>query len=127
MIQTDPVADFITRDAIPAGDLVGFYAARNAQDNLLICSQTRENAITELTYSIRLKALSGDAISAFLAETRKTKTAGQVARRKGLFVCASFPLAELGDPWAIFVGANSVGGGRVMDETAWQMIFIKKP
>jgi len=127
MIQTDPVADFITRDAIPAGDLVGFYAARNAQDNLLICSQTRENAITELTYSIRLKALSGDAISAFLAETRKTKTAGQVARRKGLFVCASFPLAELGDPWAIFVGANSVGGGRVMDETAWQMIIIKKP
>lgn len=128
MIQTDPVADFITRDAIPAGDLVGFYAARDAQDNLLICSQTRENAIAGLTYSIRLKALSGEAITAFHAETRQTtKPAGQVARRNGLFICASFPLTDLGDPWAVFVGVNSAGGCRVMDETAWQMIYIKKP
>jgi hypothetical protein len=94
---------------------------------LLICSQTREEAIPELHYYIRLKSLTGAGIKTFTAGTKSTDPGGQVAKRSGVYVCVSIPLSELGDPWAVFAGATVVGGGRVMDETAWQMIFINKP
>jgi LmbE family N-acetylglucosaminyl deacetylase len=126
-VQADPVSDFITRDAIPAADLVGFYAARDEKGNLLICSQTREEAIPELHYYIRLKSLTGAGIKTFTAGTKSTDLGGQVAKRSGVYVCVSIPLSDLGDPWAVYAGANVVGGGRVMDETAWQMIYINNP
>lgn len=126
-IQSDPVLDFITRDAIPAGDLVGFYAARDQKDNLLICSQAREETIPELTYFIRLKALTDAGSSSFTLETRTGSPHGLVAKRTGVYVCASIPLSVLGHPWAVFAGASVTAGGRVMDETAWQMIYLSQP
>ena len=127
MVQEDPVADFITRDAIPAADLVGIYVARDDRENLSICSQTREETIPELLYTIRIKALNGNIITAYKAETRATSSGWQVAKRYGVYVCALFPLADMGDPWAVFVGANVAGSGRIMDETAWQMVYMNKP
>jgi len=127
MVQADPVFDFISRDAIPAADLVGVYVARDDQGNLFICSQTREETIPELLYTIRLKALTGKDIKSFKAETRAAKPGWQVARRSGVYVCASIPLVDLGDPWAVFVGANVIGGGRIMDESAWQMVYLNNP
>jgi LmbE family N-acetylglucosaminyl deacetylase len=126
-VQLDPAGDFVTRSAIPAADLVAVYAARDAHNNLLVCTQARENTAPEVIYSLRLKALTSNGIVAYLARTGVSRPGWQVAHRSGSYACASVSLARLGNPWAIFVGANVVGGGRVVDEVAWQMVDISEP
>ncbi len=126
-IQLDPVGDFITRAAVPASDLVAVYAVRGSNGNLLVCVQARENTVPEFVYSLRLKALSSAGVISYLARTGRAGTGWQTAYRSGTNVCASASLSALGNPWAIFVGANVVGGGRIIDEVAWQMVVVPEP
>jgi hypothetical protein len=126
-VQLDPVADYATRSFIPAGDLTAVYAARDMQGNLLVCAQVREDTIPEITYFLRLKALTGNGIVAYQARTGATQTGWYPVHRSGVYACATVSLADLGNPWAVFVGATTEGGGRIEDETGWQMVHINRP
>jgi N-acetyl-1-D-myo-inositol-2-amino-2-deoxy-alpha-D-glucopyranoside deacetylase len=126
-VQLDPVADYPTRNIIPAGDLTAVYAAQDMQANLLVCARVRENTIPEITYLLRLKALNDNGILAYQARTGKIRLGWNQAHRSGVYTCATVSLADLGNPWAVFVGATTVNSGRIEDETAWQMIYINRP
>jgi len=126
-IQLDPAADYTTRRFVPAGDLTAVYAARDLQGNLLVCAQVREDTISEITYFLRLKALTDNGIVAYQARTGVTPTGWHPLHRSGVNACVTISLADLGNPWAIFVGATTEGGGRIEDETGWQMVFINRP
>jgi len=126
-VELDPVADFTTRSIVPAGDLTAVYAARDMQGNLLVCAQVREDTLPEITYFLRLKALSDNGILAYQARTGETQTGWHPLHRSGVYACTTVSLADLGNPWAVFVGATTVGGGRIEDETGWQMVYINRP
>jgi LmbE family N-acetylglucosaminyl deacetylase len=126
-VQLDPVGDFATRSFVPAGDLTAVYAAEDTQGNLRICAQVREGTIPEITYFLRLKGLTSNGIVTFQARTGSTPSGWYPVHRSGVYACAASSLAALGNPWAVFVGATTEGGGRIEDESAWQMIFISKP
>jgi len=126
-VQRDPVADYATRSILPAGDLTAVYAARDMQGNLLVCSQVQENTLPEITYSLRLKAPTGNGLIAYQACTGQTPTGWVPLHRSGEYACASVPLADLGNPWAIFVGAATESAGRIEDETGWEMVLINPP
>ena len=126
-VQRDPVADYATRSFIPAGDLTAVYAARDLQDNLMVCAQVREGTIPEITYVLRLKALTANGINVLQARTGQTPDGWVILHRSGVYACLTVSMADLGNPWAVFVGAATVGGGRIEDETGWQMVMINKP
>jgi hypothetical protein len=126
-VQLDPVADYVTRSLIPSGDLTAVYAARDLQDNLLVCARLRENTIPEITYSLRLKVLTGNGVVAYQARTGQSQTGWAPLQRSGVYACATLSLPDLGNPWAVFVGAATQGAGRIEDETGWQMVTINQP
>ena len=126
-VQPDPTGDFVTRSAVPSSDLVAIYAVRDSNNNIMLCAQARENTAPEFIYTLRLKALSAKGIIATMARTGAARFGWQIAHRVGPYACASVSLAKLGDPRAVFVSANVVGGGRIIDEVAWQMVDIKEP
>lgn len=125
-VQLDPAADYATRRFIPAGDLTAVYAARDMQGNLLFCAQVREGTIPEIAYFLRLKALTDNDIIACQARTGQAPSGWYPAHRSGTYTCATVSLADLGNPWAVFVGATTETGGRIEDETGWQMVFINR-
>jgi N-acetyl-1-D-myo-inositol-2-amino-2-deoxy-alpha-D-glucopyranoside deacetylase len=125
-VQLDPTGDYITRSTIPAGDLTAVYAARDPQGNLQVCAQAREETLPEISYSIRLKALTDNGIIAYQAHTGAARGGWAVMRRSGVYACATISLADLGNPWAVFVGAATVSAGRIMDESAWQMVYVSR-
>lgn len=48
-------------------------------------------------------------------------------RRAVNYACAAIPLAELGNPWAVYLGATVEVSGQVVDKSAWQMIYTGMP
>jgi N-acetyl-1-D-myo-inositol-2-amino-2-deoxy-alpha-D-glucopyranoside deacetylase len=125
-VQLDPVRDFATRSFLPGGDLTAVFAALDMQRNLQICAQLRENTIPEITYFLRLKALTGNGIVAFQARTGTVPSGWYPVHRSGIYACVSVSLAALGNPWAVYVGATTEGGGRIEDQSAWQMVNINR-
>jgi hypothetical protein len=125
-VQLDPVGDFFTRSVIKAGDLTAVYAVRDARDNLRVCAQVVEETIPEITYAIHLKALTdnGSGILSLQATSGHASAGSLAVQRSGVYACSSVSLAQLGNPWAVYVGANTMSGGRVIDETGWQMINV---
>jgi LmbE family N-acetylglucosaminyl deacetylase len=126
-VQLDPAGDFATRSFLPAGDLTAVYAAKDLQGNLQFCAQARDNTIPEITYFLRLKALTENGVISIQARTGRTPIGWYPVRSSGDYACATLPLATLGNPWAVFLGASTVGGGRIEDESAWQMVYINRP
>ncbi len=126
-VQLDPVGDFATRSFLPGGDLTAVYAAQDLQGNLQVCAQVREETIPEITYFLRLKALTANGIVAFQSRTGTVPSGWNPVHRSGVYACASSSLAALGNPWAVYVGATTEGGGRIEDQSAWQMIYINRP
>jgi LmbE family N-acetylglucosaminyl deacetylase len=126
-VQLDPISDYTTRSFVPAGDLTAVYAAKDVQDNLPVCAQVREDTIPEISYFLRLKALTDSGIVAYQARTGEIQSGWHPLHHSGVYACAKISLAELGNPWAIFVGATTEGAGRIEDETGWQMIYINRP
>ena len=126
-VQRDPAGDYTTRSFVPAGDLTAVYASRDMQGNLQVCAQMRESTIPEITYILRLKALTDNGIISYRARTGSTQTGWHPIHRSGVYACTTTSLASLGNPWAVFVGATTEGGGRIEDESAWQMVYISRP
>jgi N-acetyl-1-D-myo-inositol-2-amino-2-deoxy-alpha-D-glucopyranoside deacetylase len=124
-VERDPVADFLTRQAFPGGDLVAAYLAKDNFNKLWICSQAREEDSAGLTYRLRLKVLDGKNIISFAARSGAGQSGWIKATRSGVYTCAQVQLAGLGNPWAVYLGTDVEGGGRVMDQTGWQFVAIK--
>jgi LmbE family N-acetylglucosaminyl deacetylase len=126
-VQLDPVADYTTRDLIPAGDLTAVYAAQDMQGNLGVCAKLREKTVPEIIYILRMKILTDNGISTYQAQTGELQAGWHPLDRSDTVACLKVSLADLGNPWAVFLGATTVAGGRIEDETAWQMIHINLP
>ena len=123
-MERDPVGDFITRNAVPGGDLVAAYLARDGSNNLWMCSQVRDEISTGLTYRLRIKALDGNSVHTFQARTGAAQAGWTKATHSGVYSCAQVRLSELSNPWAVFMGTDVEGGGRLMDQTGWQLVTI---
>jgi N-acetyl-1-D-myo-inositol-2-amino-2-deoxy-alpha-D-glucopyranoside deacetylase len=123
-VERDPVGDFFMRKAIPGGDLVAAYLARDLSNNLWVCSQAHEEDSAGLTYRLRLKALDAYGILSYAARTGAEQTGWDKATRSGVYSCTQISLADLGNPWAVFVGTEVDGGGRLMDQTGWQLVNL---
>jgi LmbE family N-acetylglucosaminyl deacetylase len=123
-LERDPVGDFITRNAVPGGDLVAAYAALDSSNNLWFCSQARDEISTGLTYRLRLKALDANNVQTFEAMTGTPQPGWKRAGHSGVYTCVQVSLAELGNPWAVFMGTEVDGGGRLMDQTGWQLVRL---
>jgi len=123
-VERDPVGDFVTRKAVRGGDLVAAYLARDNSGNLWMCTQAREEAVALLTYRLRLKALDAKGILSYAARTGKEQSGWTKATHSGVYTCAQVSQTQLGDPWAIFIGTDVEAGGRVMDQTGWQLVTI---
>jgi hypothetical protein len=125
-VQQDPTGDVFTHNAVPATDLVAVYAARTPAGLFWACLQTRENAAEDIHYSLRLKALTDQGIISYMARTEPGS--GEIAAtRSKTYVCAQISLADLKNPWAIFLDADAESPDRLVpfDQTAWQMIYVK--
>lgn len=125
-IILDPVGDGTIHESIPATDLTAVYAAQTPTGDLWICAELHENAVEDISYSLRFKALTETGIRSYIAHTNP-KSGQATATRSGIYVCAQSNLTDLGDPWAIFLGAEveSPDANVPFDKTAWQMINIK--
>jgi LmbE family N-acetylglucosaminyl deacetylase len=126
-VQLDPVGDYTTRDLLPAGDLTALFAAQDKGGNLLVCARLREKTVPEIIYMLRMKIMTDNGVSAFRARTGELQSGWQPLNRTDSVACLKIFLSDLGNPWAIFIGATTVTGGRIEDETAWQMIQITQP
>jgi LmbE family N-acetylglucosaminyl deacetylase len=125
-VQYDPVNDFIFRDTIPAADLSAVYAALDPQANLWLCAQAIKPTRETIDYSLNLKALTDNGILSYTSRTRNPKAGEASAALSGEFYCSQVSLAELGNPWAIFLGAEveSPDANIPFDRTAWQMMYL---
>ena len=124
-IQKDPTQDFFTRNAVTAADLVAAYAARTPENSLVICGQVRDSADSPLSYTLRVLAVGSQGV---VHRTYKNHTArnGYHTTLSGYYFCSSEALADLGDPWLIFVGADVAEAGvGILDQIAWQQVNIE--
>jgi N-acetyl-1-D-myo-inositol-2-amino-2-deoxy-alpha-D-glucopyranoside deacetylase len=126
-VERDPVGDFFTRKVLPGGDLVSAYLARDPSNALWICSKAHEAASVGLTYRFRLKALTRQAVLAYKVRTGREQDGWKKAVHSGVYACFQISLEELGDPWVVFLGADVEGGGRLMDQTGWQLVYMGIP
>lgn len=123
-VERDPVGDFFVRSAIPGSDLVAAFLARGPSNALWMCSQARDEISVGLTHRLRLKALDGKGIIAYEARTGEVQTGWKKASQSGVYTCAEVSLAELGNPWAFYLGTDVEGGGRLIDQTGWQLVSV---
>ena len=123
-VERDPVGDFFVRRAFPSADLVAAFFARGKTNSLWICSQARDDTAFDLTYQLRIKILNGNSVEEFNATTGKQEPGWDKATRKGIYICAQTSLEQSGNPWAFFIGSDVVGGGRLMDQTGWQLVTV---
>lgn len=123
-IQLDPSRDFITRDAFPGADLTAIYAARSG-DTLWACGETRANVDKELVYTIRMKALSANGVIHYRSRNGKVQPGWQMVTALQKYFCTQVALADLGDPWEVYLNAESQGmENAVLDQSAWQMVSV---
>ena len=124
--EVDPKKDVFSHRTAPATDLVATYAARSASGELWMCAQLDQAAAADLPYAIRLKALTQTGIERFVAHTKPNPGEAAVSR-SGDYYCAKTRLADLGNPWALFMGAivESPDPLYPFDQTAWEMIYVR--
>ena len=84
---------------------------------------TREEDATGLTYRLRLKALDASTILSYAAKTGAEQSGWKKATRSGVYSCAQVSLAD-SNPWAVYIGTDVEGGGRLMDQTGWQLVSL---
>jgi N-acetyl-1-D-myo-inositol-2-amino-2-deoxy-alpha-D-glucopyranoside deacetylase len=124
-VQLDPAHDTFTRDAVPGADLTAVHAARSG-DMLWACGEVRDYVESGLVYLVRLKALTAGGLVQYQARTGETQAGWQAASASRKYFCIQVPLADLGNPWAVYLGVESQGLERtVIDRSAWQMIYVE--
>jgi LmbE family N-acetylglucosaminyl deacetylase len=125
-VQMDPVFDTLIPDAVPASDLMAIYAAQNSAGMLWTCAQVIDEASREIVYYLRLKALNENGIIHYGAWTGHAREGWHIAIRSSSYVCDQIDLAELGNPWAIFLGAVTEGPDNTsLDHTASKLLYVK--
>jgi N-acetyl-1-D-myo-inositol-2-amino-2-deoxy-alpha-D-glucopyranoside deacetylase len=126
-VQRDPIADYATRSILPAGDLTAVFSVQDIKGNLMVCAETSEPTIPQIIYLLRLKALTENDIRSIQARSGQNQPGWFRVNQSGVYACLTVSLASLGNPWAIFVGASTESGGRIEDETGWQLIYLDRP
>lgn len=72
--------------------------------------------------------MTAKGIVAYSAETGRPQAGWNLAKRSGPYTCISVPLAELGSPWAVYLGASTEGLDRItLDQSGWQMVYVERP
>jgi len=125
-VQLDPTGDVLSHKTVPETDLKAVFAARTPGGDLWLCAQLHDTAASEFAYTLRLKALTGGAIRSFEAHTRP-KNEQVKAVRSGPYVCVQTPLADLGNPWAVYLAATVESSDSIFpfDQSAWQMVYVR--
>jgi LmbE family N-acetylglucosaminyl deacetylase len=125
-VKPDPTGDVLSHMLAPETDLKALYAARTPAGKLWLCAQLHGKAAKQFSYSIRLKALTESGIRSFEAHSRTRALQPAVTKTRDYF-CAATTLSELGNPWGIAVEATVESPDPLLplDQTAWQLIFIK--
>jgi len=125
-VQLDPTGDVVSHKVVPETDLKAIHAARTPAGELWLCAELHDNAVGEIPYAIRLKALTGTGINSFEAHTHP-KPGQAVVRRSGVYFCATTTLSELGNPWAVFLDGTVESPDSIIpfDQTAWQMVYVR--
>ena len=127
-VELEPAHETIVRNALPSSDLTALYVARDEADHLWMCVQADDPTSTEVTYSLHLKALTSTGIRDYQVRSSNLKAGWHKAQRSGVYVCDQVSLSALGNPWAIFVGADSEGPGNLLlDRVGWQIINVYQP
>ncbi|MGB9673918.1 MAG: PIG-L deacetylase family protein [Anaerolineales bacterium] len=129
-VQEDPLNDFVTRQLIPASDLVGLYAAETPDNQLWMCAALRGATNPLFTYSIKLLAVDGKGVQHHFARSKSPAPGMTLVKLKGKYACDSINLADLGNPWLIFMSADVNNGNMPapfgpLDQTAWQAVYLK--
>ena len=123
-VERDPVGDFLVRSAVPGSDLVAAFLTRGTSNTLWMCSQARDEISVGLTHRLRLKALDGKGVITYEARSGEIQTGWKRASQSGVNTCAEVSLADLGNPWAVYLGTEVEGGGRLIDQTGWQLVNV---
>ena len=124
-LQLEPAHDTIVLNALPSSALTALYAARDDAGTFWMCVQADGPTSREVTYTLHLKALTSNGIQDYQVRTSNLKATGHKAQRSGVNVCDQIPLAALGNPWAIYIGADSEGPGNLLlDRVGWQMVVL---
>ena len=124
-IQIDPVHDILKRTVVPSSDLVAIYAARSPANTLWLCVKANALTMDDIIYIINLKALTGSGVIAYTAQSNLLVKDGRTAFLSNVYACSQVNLPDLGNPYAIYVGAETEDdGGSMIDLTSWQMVWI---
>lgn len=125
-VQLDPTGDVLSHKTVPETDLKAVYAARTPDGILWLCAQLHDNAAVEIPYSLRLKALTETGIQPYEAHTQP-KNGQAKAVRSGVYFCTQMPLADLGNPWAVYLAATVESPNSIIpfDQSAWQMVYVR--
>lgn len=125
-VQLDPRGDVFSHRAAPSTDLTAVYAARTPAGDLWMCARLSGRAVTNVTYALRLKALTEDDVLLYTARTRPQARQSGITRH-GVYFCAQTTLADLDQPWAIFLGATveSPDSNVPFDQTAWKVLYVQ--
>jgi len=125
-VQRDPTGDVVPHQAVPGTDLKAFHAARTPAGDLWLCAELNGHAVKDIPYTLRIKSLTGTGISSFEAHSHP-KPGQAVLTLSGKYVCATTTQADLGNPWAIFIGATVESPDPLVpfDQTAWQMVYVQ--
>jgi LmbE family N-acetylglucosaminyl deacetylase len=124
-VQLDPTGDILSHKAVPETDLKAVYTARTPAGDLWMCAQLYDEGVRQMSYSLRLKALTDTDIISYEAHTNPKR--GQVtATRSGVYFCARTSLADLGNPWAVTLAATVESPNSIMpfDQSAWQVVYV---
>jgi LmbE family N-acetylglucosaminyl deacetylase len=125
-VQLDPTGDVVSHKASPATDLKAFHAARTPAGDLWLCAELNGNAAKNIPYTIRIKSLTETGITSFEAHSHP-KPGRAVLHLSEKYFCVTTTLAELGNPWAIFIEATVESPDPLVpfDQTAWQMVYVR--
>jgi N-acetyl-1-D-myo-inositol-2-amino-2-deoxy-alpha-D-glucopyranoside deacetylase len=125
--QRDPNRDFITREMAGVTDLEAIFAARDQENRLLLCARFRGKPTDLLIYTLQVIGINPSGITHHTASNHNFREGWHGAVLRGQYVCDRVGLSELGEPWALMVGANvgEVGTG-VLDQIGWQLVYTEE-
>jgi LmbE family N-acetylglucosaminyl deacetylase len=131
-VIADSAKDTLLRDINGSGDVTAIYAVVGPE-RLHLRLVTRKPLSPRLTYRVRLRPVAGinpelscAPIALAFKKFRCSRPGVSYAyRRNSLEI--SIPLADLGYPRALFLGADTDAPGVTIDRIAWRILRIDQP